>query len=128
MYTRSIRCARVSLSQFRIFSDLSACSYSSNSQEHQNNYKKHLTSSEAQKDDKKSSNTYSRSGNRTEQTVSGETNHIAQTETAYDKDAVYPDQAIEKMKKKNNQDSLDYSAANPDISVTTKDSSVPDRK
>ncbi|CAG8525436.1 7858_t:CDS:2 [Gigaspora margarita] len=102
MYTRSIRCARVSLSQFRIFSDLSTCNYSSIPQTNQHNSKEDLTS-EAQK---KTSKISTKSSDKTEQTVSGDADQISHTATAYDKDSVYPDQEIKSMKEKNNQRAL----------------------
>ncbi|CAG8570651.1 12548_t:CDS:2 [Cetraspora pellucida] len=126
MYTRLIRHTSTSLPQFRMFFNFSASNYSGNSQDHKSN--EHLIKSDAKKDENESSDTSTTPCDRAEQTVSGNTNQIAHSTTAYDKDAVNPDQEIEKMKEKNHQDSLDLSAANPRISTTSKDSSLPARK
>ncbi|CAG8584408.1 10552_t:CDS:2 [Acaulospora morrowiae] len=60
----------------------------------------------------KKPNTDTKPYNRTEQSVSGTTNQIANTETAYDRDNVQPEEEIEKMKKHNKKDALEWSAAN----------------
>ncbi|CAG8641790.1 34216_t:CDS:2, partial [Racocetra persica] len=123
MYARLIRHTNTSLLRPRIFFNFSTSNYSSNSQDHKSNER--LIKSEAKKDENESSNTPKPSCDRTELTVSGNTDQISQTTTAYDKDKVYPDQEIEDMKEKNHQDSLDLSAANRQISHTSKDSSLP---
>ncbi|CAG8772517.1 14820_t:CDS:1, partial [Racocetra fulgida] len=69
-----------------------------NSQDHKSN--EHLVKSEAKKDENESS---APPCDRTEQTVSGNTDQISHTTTAYDKGRVCPDQEIEDMKKKNHQ-------------------------
>ncbi|CAI2181504.1 7374_t:CDS:2 [Funneliformis geosporum] len=58
--------------------------------------------------------------NRNEQTISGTTNQISHTKTAYDRETINPNQEIHEFKKINHQDSLEWSAANENISDTNK--------
>ncbi|CAG8555686.1 8743_t:CDS:2 [Funneliformis mosseae] len=58
--------------------------------------------------------------NRNEQTISGSTNQVSHAKTAYDRETINPNQEIQEFKRTNHQDSLDWSAANENISDTTK--------
>ncbi|CAG8516439.1 6785_t:CDS:2 [Diversispora eburnea] len=66
---------------------------------------------------------FSKPYDKTEQTYSGTTNQVAHTKTAFDKNNVKPENEIEEMKKFDKQESLEWSAANKQISDQTNSKS-----